>query len=367
MKRTRPARNIAAALEQLAASRPTPRRYRLRDVAVVLSAFAACLLAFDSAGLVTWAQRMDVGVIQSGWLAALSPLHRVMERARLTVPREVVAAAGERFGRALGAGEDPLLSAGWSTAPAAAVVPEPEPEPESAPLPAPAVELEREPVAAPVEDKPSVVTVLLVGDSMIAGSLGAAVAHSLARDKRLRVVSAFQTATGLSRPEVFDWMKVLPPLLERERPQLIICSFGANDATNIRDGEHQLDFGEAGWRQAYAARVTAMMRQFSGGDARVLWLGLPPMRESGFSERAQYLNGIFAQSARKVPRVEFLELGMLVSNGQREYATFLREPGGRLARFRLDDGVHYSPAGARAITRWVVDWVYERFRRLPRR
>ena len=45
---------------------------------------------------------------------------------------------------------------------------------------------------------------------------------------------------------------------------------------------------------------------------------------------------------------------------------FVRGEDGRLVRFRLDDGVHYSPAGARAITRWVVDWIYERYRKLPR-
>ena len=35
---------------------------------------------------------------------------------------------------------------------------------------------------------------------------------------------------------------------------------------------------------------------------------------------------------------------------------------GRLVRLRMDDGVHYSPAGARAISRWVVDWLRERQR-----
>jgi hypothetical protein len=200
---------------------------------------------------------------------------------------------------------------------------------------------------------------------MIAGSLGASLSRALARDSRLRVVHAFQTATGLSRPDIYDWMKVLPPLLERERPRLIVCSLGANDGTRILDGDRAVDFGEPGWREAYSARVIAMMRTLSSSGTRVLWLGLPPMRSARYSSHAHYLNGIFARAAKKVPGVEFLELRMLVADSAGEYATFVRTADGRLVRFRLDDGVHYSPAGARAITRWVVDWIYERYRKLP--
>ena len=207
--------------------------------------------------------------------------------------------------------------------------------------------------------------VRMTGDSMIAGSLATSLTRALASDPRLHVVHAFQTATGLSRPDVYDWMKVLPPLLEREHPRLVVCSLGANDVSRIDDGDRALEFGEAGWRSAYAARVVELMRALTGSGAQVLWLGLPPMRAGKFSAHTQVLNGIFAESAKKVPGVEFLELRMLVSDSAGEYATFVRAPDGRLVRFRLDDGIHYAPAAARSITRWVVDWLYERYRKLP--
>src|SRR5262249_39821872 len=205
----------------------------------------------------------------------------------------------------------------------------------------------------------AVPTVLLMGESMIAGSLGGAIATRLTRDPRPGVVRAFQTATGLGRSDLFDWMKVVPPLLEREKPQYVVCSIGANDATNILDGERLLAFGRAGWRKAYSERVLTMMRLLAGENSKVLWLGLPPMREPSFSERARYLNHIFAEAAKEVPRVEYLDLDMLVSGPGGEYATFIRSEG-RFVRVRMDDGIHYSPPGAKAIARWVVDWIYER-------
>jgi hypothetical protein len=348
-----------AAYADAAPAAPAGRLYRVHEVIRLMVVFAASLLIFDSEGLLTWAQRMDVGPAQSFWLATLGAMHGGMEQLKLTSPRRWINAAGDRLGQALGSVEDPLAE-GWTSI-------EPSPEPE------PVVEAVREQPGVPeaalavpaVADPHRGTAVLLIGDSLIAGSLGGTLSRALSRDARLHVIEAFQTATGLSRPEIYDWMKVVPPLIEREKPQLVVVSFGANDATNIREGDRLIEFGDFSWRRSYSEHVLAMMRALSGTDARVLWLGLPPMRDTRLHERTQYLNGIFAQCASKVPRVEFLPLGMLVSSGSGEYATFLNGPDGRLVRYRLDDGVHYSPAGARAISRWVVDWIYERMRKLP--
>jgi hypothetical protein len=316
---------------------------------------------------------MEVSRIQSAGAAALQAIQTVMEPIGLTGPRRMAIHVGNRVAHILGAGDDPLLSDGWRDASRSAELeanPSPDREPASDRVgPVEKGSSASQPVSGQGEaDKalaeeqtpPARRTVLLLGDSMIAGSLGSAIAISLSSDPNQRLVRAVQTATGLNRPDVFNWMKVIPPLLERENPQLIVCSLGANDATDIRDGDRVLEFGQAGWRTAYNERVMAMMRLLANRRARVLWLGLPPMRDPSFSERARYLNRIFALAAKKVPQVEYFDLEMLVSAPNGEYATFMRNQEGRFARMRMDDGVHYAPSGARWIARWVVDWIYER-------
>src|SRR5216684_6381121 len=335
------------------------RLYSLPEVTVLLGAAAILLLALESEALASWARRMEVSPIQSAAAAALRSIQMAIEPIGLTRPRRVAIELGNRVAHVLGAGDDPLLADGWRTASRSAAL-EGEFLPDSAP------ESGRE---ATVDDgkqtpSPGRRTVLLLGDSMIAGSLGSAIAANLSSDPNQRLVRAVQTATGLNRPDVFDWMKVIPPLLERENPQLIVCSLGANDATDIRDGDRVLEFAQAGWRTAYNQRVVAMMRLLARQQARVLWLGLPPMRDRSFSERARYLNKIFAQAAKEVPEVEYFDLEMLVSAPNGAYATFMRNQEGRFARMRMDDGVHYAPSGARWIARWVVDWIYERRSRL---
>jgi hypothetical protein len=364
------------------------RVYRVRDVAVVLGVFAALMVAFDAEGLALWARRMDVGPTQSAWLAVLSPLQRGTAAVGLGAGRSALLALSDRLALALGAGEDPLFVDAWRTEadlaselkfPAADSLDgilEAEPDLPAVPLPSPeAAALDPEPPSGPAEPAAADVraagsqaTVLLVGDSLLAGSLSGAITRALARDSRVRVVQAVQSATGLSRPDVFDWMKVVPPLLEREKPQFIICSFGANDAQSIRQNGKLLEFGDAEWAAAYRDRVLAMMRALAGDKTRVLWLGLPPMRDPRMSARARALNRIFAWAPRKAPRVEYLELSMLIAGPDGEFATFVSDREGRFVRLRMEDGVHYAPAGSRAIAAWVVDWVYERLpkaRRAP--
>jgi uncharacterized protein len=362
--------DLESALRQAAASTepapPTGRAYGVIDTAAVLATFAVAMLLFDSQGLLGWAQRLELGPAQAALVGALRPLHDALDQGRLTVPRRALDDAAERVGRALGGGDDPLLADGWIEVQSIDELEVVEATPEPAP-PAPEPATPPAPLAAAgATPRADAITVLLLGDSMIAGSLGTALAKQLEKNPRLRTVQAFQTATGLSRPDVYDWMKVLPPLLERERPRLVIASFGANDATTIRDGARTLEFGEPGWRQAYAARVQAMMRSLAGDRTQVLWLGLPPMRDARYAQRTSDLNRLFSSAARRVPRVEFLELEMLVAGERGGYATFVRSPEGKLTRFRLDDGVHYSPAGARAVARWGVDWVNERLRSAAR-
>lgn len=365
------ANDLASALSRYAASRPEPtpapppppreEGFGLRDTALVLAVAALVTLVLDTEGLLGWAQRLEVGAGQTVLLEVLTPLHAAMAKVGVAAPRRWVAERREQLAEALGGEGDPLLAEGWTLAaapvepppvlpaPVVPVVPsEPEPTPEA-------------PVAAPAP-QPSAGAggVLLLGDSMIAGTLGSTLERTLARGTGLPVARAAQLGTGLARPDVFDWMKVVPALLEREHPKFVVVSLGSNDATNLREGDEVLDYGEARWRQAYLARVEAMMRTLAGTETHVLWLALPPMRDLRLHARGVFLNGVFAQAAKQVRRVEVLPLDVLVGDQQGRYATFITEPDGKLRRYRLDDGVHLAPSGARAVSRWVLDWVAER-------
>ena len=75
------------------------------------------------------------------------------------------------------------------------------------------------------------------------------------------------------------------------------------------------------------------------------------------SRRASHLNSLFASTAREIPGIEFMNVGLLISGPDGGYTSFLGDSRGRLVRVRMEDGIHYSSAGAQILSRWVVDWI----------
>lgn len=321
------------------------RHHRARETASVL--VVACVVAglFDAEGLLNWARSLDVGPTQAALLKGLGPLNAMVSSLGFSVPRRWASETRKTVSHWVGGEGDPVLAEGWASA-------------ELPVAPSPVTDEARsEEVVEPQLVPEPVGGVLLLGDSMMAGSLGSTLERALERSEGFHVSRAAQLGTGLARPEVYDWMKVLPALMARERPRYVVVSLGSNDATNLRDGDEQIDFGESRWRQIYTERVEAMMRSLAGQQTHVLWLTLPPMREKRLSARALLLNRIFAECAGRVPRVELLELSTLVTDRERErkFSTFVHSPDGRLLRYRLDDGVHFATAGSRVVSNAVVD------------
>ncbi len=353
------------------------RTYRLRQVALLLGAFALGLLLLDADGLKTWATRMEVGWVQDLWLAPIEPLQHAAQRVGLTAPRRYAVAASDRLAaRFCGSADDAsaLLARGWKggegePAPRAAAPPTvrappnssaPTPRMRPAGLAAPSAERDLARSTPQVVSSAAPATVLLLGDSMMAANLASAVAHGFEGNRRVKLVQAHREATGLSRPDVFDWPSVVPDLLAAHRPRLIVCSFGGNDAQRVRLSGKRLEYGDEGWDELYHGRVRAMMQALAGTDADVLWLGLPRMRSAAYDERMQHLNTIFASEARELARVTFRETASAVSAGNGGYTAYLRGPNGKLVRTRLDDGVHYAPGGAHAVAARVIDWINAR-------
>src|SRR6476619_2965422 len=86
--------DLASALRKLTeaegapqAPAPSGRRYRPREVFVLLAAFAAGALLLESEALVGWTQRLEANELQTHVHAGLAALAEVADAARLTLPR----------------------------------------------------------------------------------------------------------------------------------------------------------------------------------------------------------------------------------------------------------------------------------------
>ena len=173
--------------------------------------------------------------------------------------------------------------------------------------------------------------------------------------KDIKVHRFVKVASGLTRPDFFDWPDYLEQdMAKRKQPfEAVLLMFGANDGQDTTVDGKQLAFGSGSWRAMYAKRVGDLMDFYlDKGVKRVYWAGMPRMGIGWFNKRMEVLNGIYeAEVAKRAPRVKFIDEWTAVDAPETTYQADLRQ----------DDGVHLTVDGgmkaARAAMAAVAkDW-----------
>jgi hypothetical protein len=165
-------------------------------------------------------------------------------------------------------------------------------------------------------------------------------------------------ATGLERPDVFDWFRHVREQVSRRHPDAVVLTFGANDdhdlMTGVPGGRDVGGFGSRGWVREYRRRVGGLMDDVVARKAFLVWIGLPIARDAGESGRFRALNRIYRSEARKrAPAVAFVDTYSLFRDGSGGYSEYLARGDGKVVRMRSGDGVHYEEEGGQLIA-WHV-------------
>jgi hypothetical protein len=167
-------------------------------------------------------------------------------------------------------------------------------------------------------------------------------------------------ATGLERPDVFNWFRYLPERLRALRPDVVVLALGANDdhgyMTGLPDGVTIDGFDTPSWRKEYARRVAGLMDTVTRTGAHVIWIGLPITRSEGQTLRFDTVNSIVDSEARKRPRrVTYLDTyRSFAASETGGYTEYLDDTSGRLVKVRAADGIHFERAGGDMIARDVL-------------
>jgi lysophospholipase L1-like esterase len=173
-------------------------------------------------------------------------------------------------------------------------------------------------------------------------------------------------ATGLERPDVFNWFTYIRDALVRLEPQAVVVSFGANDnhdyMTGIPPGVSIGPFGSSTWIDEYRRRVGGLMDEITQQGRFLVWIGAPIIRDAAESRRFELLNSIYSSEAQKRPgRVAYVDAYTLLQDSHGRYADFLPDASGTLVRVRALDGIHYAGAGGDLIARQVLDRLEQAF------
>jgi hypothetical protein len=161
-------------------------------------------------------------------------------------------------------------------------------------------------------------------------------------------------ATGLARPDLYNWFTRFRKLLSGSKPDVAVFSFGADDAHDYMGGAHVGPFGSPSWNAEYRRRVDGVTRELIARGIYVVWLGLPIPDGPGFKRSFPVVNRIIESVVKEHASMStYVDTWHMLDDFHGRYTPYLRVHG-KLTLMRLPDGVHYTPAAGDLVAAQVV-------------
>ena len=207
----------------------------------------------------------------------------------------------------------------------------------------------------------------VAGDSLIV-SPGYALLRAIEYSKSIKSTGGVdsQIATGLERPDVFNWFTTIRQELQKLKPSVVVLSFGGNDdkgyMTGLPEGVSVSQFGDEAWAKEYARRVGGVLDLISRGGAYTVWIGLPFTRDPAQTARFERINAVVAQEIAKRPTTAaFIPTDLLLAGSNGGFSQYLMLSSGEMVDARAPDGVHLSEAGGQIVAQKIVEQLYKAF------
>ncbi|MBA3376089.1 MAG: DUF459 domain-containing protein [Actinobacteria bacterium] len=322
------------------------RRLNSAGSAVVIALLALLVgVLLNAPGL-----HKSAAIQPEGWkrdlaLAVTEPTASVSDALLVDRPRRALKAV-------LGRSEDDEIDTGIA-------VPEPSPDETPATLPKPPPRQKFTP-ARPLR-------IWIAGDSLVVVP-GQSILRAVGERRAIEPTGDVdgRIASGLERPDVFNWFEHASEVMRKERPRAVVLMFGGNDdhgfMTGLPEGREIGAFGSASWTAEYRRRVAGIMDTVTRRGAYLVWIGLPITADTEQTIRFDTINAIVQpEAAKRAGRVFYLDTYLFFEGDDGGYAQFVENDSGRLVQMRADDGVHFERAAGDLIARKVLAQLNRRF------
>ncbi|MCA9683390.1 MAG: DUF459 domain-containing protein [Myxococcales bacterium] len=211
--------------------------------------------------------------------------------------------------------------------------------------------------AADIEPK----RVLILGDSLAATGFGVLLEDKLDAHPNITCYRKAKSASGLARPDFYDWFDQGPRQVEFRKPDMVIVVMGGNDGQDLPPwkGSKRVQWQTEEWPGAYRARVDDFLGKVTtpveGADgAQVLWLGLPMMGMRSLEKKLELIRQIQQDAVAALgDGASYLDTTQFLVNDQGE---LLQQAvvKGKSRDLRAEDGIHFTMSGSE----YLADKVY---------
>jgi hypothetical protein len=218
----------------------------------------------------------------------------------------------------------------------------------------PATEIE---VAAPRPDGPPTADnptrVYIVGDSD-AGTFGPYLQELVDGTTVATTQLNYKVSSGLARPDFYNWPDELAAALPAADPDIIVATFGGNDAQGLSAFQEELQFvvgdpvsNEVEWTTEYTKRAGDVMDLLLENERTVIWVGIPNDDNPDVTARLAIQDRAAKAAANARPGVTFIDTWARFSGREGNWAEFVIDPrDGEGKDVRASDGFHLNVNGA---------------------
>lgn len=196
--------------------------------------------------------------------------------------------------------------------------------------------------------------VLFAGDSMMQG-LAPFVISSLRKTYPKGYFSdQSKQSTGLTFRRYFDWPAKIKDEIARQKFDTVVVFLGPNDPWDINEDGKRYIFASEGWIEKYRSRVADVLEYSKANNVRVVWVGLPNMRDDRIRKGAVVGNKVFLEETLRYG-FAYLPSEKIVGPLDEPFHKHVADPAKGNIAVRADDGIHFTPAGLRMISTALVD------------
>ena len=214
--------------------------------------------------------------------------------------------------------------------------------------------------AAPTAAAPA--KVLVVGDSD-AGTFGPYLKELLDGTGVAQTTVDYKVSSGLARPDFFDWPAHLTAELPTADPDIVVVTFGGNDAQGLAlangsflNGDPVIAKDE--WLPEYTRRAGEVMDLLAADGRTVIWVGIPNDDSPEVTARLEVQDEAVRAAIATRPAVQFVDTWARFSSPNGGWAEYVIDPRDGLGKdVRLDDGFHLNQNGAEILALDIAEVV----------
>ena len=209
--------------------------------------------------------------------------------------------------------------------------------------------------------------VWIAGDSLVVVP-GESLLRAVAGNRAVTSVAKIdgRIASGLERPDVFNWFTHVRDEMRSKKPRAVVLMFGGNDdhgfMTGLPEGKEIGSFGSPTWQAEYRRRVAGIMDAITRNGAFLVWIGLPISHDAAQTQRYDTINTIVQrEAAKRVGRASYLDTYFFFAGDDGGYSQYISDDTGKLVKMRADDGVHFERPAGDLIAEKVLERLEERY------